>query len=142
MRIALDEAEKARAVGEVPVGAVVVQDGLVLARGHNQRESSHDPSSHAEILALRSACGKMGDWRLAGAALYVTLEPCAMCAGAIVLARVETVVFGASDPTAGAGGSAYNILEDGRLGHQVQIIGGVLEDECRDALQGFFDDLR
>ncbi len=142
MRIALDEGEKARAEGEVPVGAVVVRDGLVLARAHNRRESSNDPSSHAEILALRSACGKMGDWRLPGTALYVTLEPCAMCAGAIVLARVETVVFGASDPAAGAGGSAYDILEDGKLGHRVQAIAGVLEDECREALQGFFDGLR
>ena len=106
------------------------------------REVSHDPSAHAEMLALRSACEKMGDWRLPGSTLYVTLEPCAMCAGVIVLARVETVVFGASDPEAGAGGSVYNILEDGKLGHRVQVIAGVLEDECRTLLQGFFGNLR
>jgi tRNA(adenine34) deaminase len=142
MRIALDEAEIARDEGEVPVGAIVVEDGLVLARDHNRREKTTDPGGHAELLALRAACRKMGDWRLAGSTLYVTLEPCAMCAGAIVLARVGTVVFGAGDPAAGAGGSAYNILEDGRLGHRVQVIAGVLEDECRELLQGFFDDLR
>lgn len=142
MRIALDEAEKARDKGEVPVGAVVVSDGLVLARDHNRREDTGDPSAHAEVLALRAACGKLGDWRLPGATLYVTLEPCAMCAGAIVLARVQTVVFGANDPEAGAGGSAYNILEDGRLGNAAIVIAGVLENECRDLLQGFFSDRR
>lgn len=142
MRIALDEAEKARDIGEVPVGAVVVSDGLVLARDHNRREETGDPSAHAEVLALRAACGKLGDWRLPGATLYVTLEPCAMCAGAIVLARVQTVVFGANDPEAGAGGSAYNIIEDGRLGHAAMVIAGVLEDECRGLLQDFFSDRR
>lgn len=142
MRIALDEADKARHKGEVPVGAVVVSDGLVLARDHNRREETADPSAHAEILALRTACGKLGDWRLPEATLYVTLEPCAMCAGAIVLARVETVVFGASDPAAGAGGSAYNILEDGRLGHAAGVIAGVLEEECGELLKEFFTDRR
>ncbi len=142
MRIALDEAEKALESGEVPVGALVVIDGMVLARDHNRREETADPSAHAELLALRAACERMGDWRLPGATLYVTLEPCAMCAGAIVLARLTTVVFGAGDPAAGAGGSAYNILEDGRLGHRARVIAGVLEDECRELLQGFFDELR
>lgn len=142
MRIALDEAEKAAASGEVPVGAVVVSDGLVLARDHNRREVSGDPSAHAEMLALRAACARLGDWRLPDAAVYVTLEPCAMCAGALVLARVGKVAFGASDPDAGAGGSAYNILEDGRLGHRVEVIAGILEDECRELLKGFFSDRR
>lgn len=142
MRIALDEAEKARDKGEVPVGAAVVLDGLVLSRDHNRREETSDPGAHAEMLALRAACTKMGDWRLPGATLYVTLEPCAMCAGAIVLARVDTVVFGASDTAAGAGGSAYDILEDGRLGHTATVIAGVLENECEVLLKDFFTDLR
>ncbi len=142
MRIALDEAEKARDLGEVPVGAVVVQDGLVLSRDHNRRETTADPSGHAEILALRAACAKLGDWRLPGATLYVTLEPCAMCAGAVVLARVGAVVFGASDPAAGAGGSVYDILEDGRLGHAASVIAGVLEEECSALLRDFFTDRR
>ena len=142
MRIAIDEAEKAREAGEVPVGAVVISDGMVLARDHNRREETGDPSAHAELLAVRNACRKMGDWRLPGSTLYVTLEPCAMCAGAIVLARIGTVVYGASDPAAGAGGSAYNILEDGRLGHRVEVIAGILEDECRILVQNFFGDLR
>ena len=142
MRIALDEADKARDKSEVPVGAIVVSDGLVLARDHNRREETSDPSAHAELLALRATCERMGDWRLPGATLYVTLEPCAMCAGAIVLARVAKVVFGARDPAGGAGGSAYNILEDGRLGHRVLVIAGVLENECRSLLQDFFSDLR
>jgi tRNA(adenine34) deaminase len=142
MRIALDEAEKAGDKGDVPVGAAVVQGGLVLSRDHNRREETGDPSAHAEILALRAACEKTGDWRLPGATLYVTLEPCAMCAGAVVLARVETVVFGASDPAAGAGGSAYNILEDGRLGHAAYVIAGVLEEESAGLLKEFFTDRR
>jgi tRNA(adenine34) deaminase len=142
MRLALQEADLALKLGEVPVGAVLVMDGRVIARDHNRRADTGDPTGHAETLALRAAGTSMGDWRLEGATMYVTLEPCAMCAGAIVLARVQTVVFGACDPEAGAGGSAYNILEDGKLGHTVEVIAGVLEDECRSMLKGFFGERR
>jgi tRNA(adenine34) deaminase len=142
MGMALEEAEAAAREGEIPVGAVLVRDGEVIARDHNRRDETGDPSAHAEILVLRRAGEKKGDWRLSGTTLYVTLEPCPMCAGAIVLARVDTVVFGASDPEAGAGGSAYNILEDGKLGHRVRVIAGIMEDECRRVLDDFFNGLR
>lgn len=142
MQIALEEAELALEAGEIPVGAVLTKDGEIIARGHNRRVETGDPTAHAEVLVLQDAGRRTGDWRLEGATLYVTLEPCPMCAGAIALARVERVAFGASEPRAGAGGSAYNILEDGRLGHRVQVIAGVMEEECGRLLQGFFDDLR
>jgi tRNA(adenine34) deaminase len=142
MEMALEEARAAAAEGEVPVGAVLTREGTVLALDHNRREARGDPSAHAEMLTLRQAGERTKDWRLVGATLYVTLEPCAMCAGAIVLSRVSAVVFGASDPGAGAGGSAYNILADGRLGHRVEVIAGVMEEECRLLLEGFFDRLR
>ncbi|MCJ7745053.1 MAG: tRNA adenosine(34) deaminase TadA [Actinobacteria bacterium] len=142
MQIALEEAELALEAGEIPVGAVLTKDGEIIARGHNRRVETGDPTAHAEVLVLQMAGKRTGDWRLEGATLYVTLEPCPMCAGAIALARIERVVFGASEPRAGAGGSAYNILEDGRLGHRVQVIAGVMEEECGRLLQGFFDDLR
>lgn len=142
MRMALEEAAAARDEGEVPVGALLVKEGAVLASDHNGCDATGDPSAHAEILVLREASGIIGDWRLLETILYVTLEPCPMCAGAIVLARVGTVVYGASDPRAGAVGSAYNVLEDGRLGHRVEVIAGVLEDECLALMQGFFDGLR
>ena len=139
--MALEEAEAAAREGEIPVGAVLVRDGEVIARDHNRRDETGDPSAHAEILVLRRAGEKKGDWRLNGTTLYVTLEPCPMCAGAIVLARVDTVVFGASDLEAGAGGSAYNILEDGKLGHRVRVIAGIMEDECRRVLDDLFNGL-
>ncbi len=142
MEMALEEARAAAIEGEVPVGAVLVRDGTVLALDHNRRDAMGDPSAHAEMLVLRQAGERTKDWRLVGTTLYVTLEPCAMCAGALVLSRVDAVVFGASDPGAGAGGSAYNILADGRMGHKVEVIAGVMEDECRLLLQGFFGDLR
>ena len=142
MAIALGEARIAADHGEIPVGAALVKGGEVIARGHNRRVETGDPTAHAEVLGLREAGNRTGDWRLEGATLYVTLEPCPMCAGAIVLARVKSVVFGASEPRAGAGGSAYNILEDGTLGHRVEVVAGVMEEECRRLLQGFFDDLR
>jgi tRNA(adenine34) deaminase len=142
MKIALEEAALAGEAGEVPVGAVLVADGKVLAQDHNRRDATGDPSAHAEILVMRAAGEKARDWRLEGATLYVTLEPCAMCAGAAALARVKSVVFGASDPVAGAGGSAYNILEDGKLGHRVEVQGGIMEDECREVLARFFEGLR
>lgn len=142
MKIALQMASEAAASKEVPVGAVLVEDGRVIATGRNRRESTGDPTAHAEILALRDACASRGGWRLDRTTLYVTLEPCAMCAGAIVLARVSTVVFGASDPEAGAGGSTYNILEDGRLGHRATVIAGVMDKQCRSLLLNFFNGLR
>ena len=138
MLAALDEADEAYEKGEVPVGAVLVVNDEIVARAHNLRDTTGDPTAHAELLAVRYAGLAAGDWRLGGATLYVTLEPCAMCASAIVLARVSTVVFGASDPHAGAAGSAYNILEDGRLGHRCEVIGGVLEDRCAALLDRFF----
>ena len=142
MAIALEEARIAADHGEIPVGAALVKGGEVIARGHNRRVETGDPTAHAEVLVLREAGNRTGDWRLEGTTLYVTLEPCPMCAGAIVLARVKSVVFGASEPRAGAGGSAYNILEDGTLGHRVEVVAGVMEEECRRLLRGFFNDLR
>ena len=142
MAIALEEARIAADHGEIPVGAALVKDGEIIARGHNRRVETGDPTAHAEVLVLREAGDRTGDWRLEGTTLYVTLEPCPMCAGAIVLARVKSVVFGASEPRAGAGGSAYNILEDGTLGHRVEVVAGVMEEECRRLLRGFFNDLR
>jgi len=142
MSVAIEEAERALSVGEVPVGAVLVMDGAVLAANHNRRDGTGDPTAHAEVLVLREAGERSGDWRLGGTTLYVTLEPCPMCAAAIVLARVSTVVFGASDLESGAAGSAYDILEDGRLKHRVQVIGGVMEVECRGLLERFFGSMR
>jgi tRNA(adenine34) deaminase len=142
MQMALEEARAAAREGEVPVGAVLVRDEEVLARDRNRRDGTGDPSAHAEILVLRQAAEQQGDWRLSGTTLYVTLEPCPMCAGALVLARIDTVVFGTSDPEAGGGGSAYNILEDGKLGHRVKVIAGIMEDDCRRVLGDFFNGLR
>jgi tRNA(adenine34) deaminase len=142
MELALTQALIAGEEGEVPVGAVLVRDGQVIASDRNRRDATGDPTAHAESLVLRQAGIDARDWRLESTTLYVTLEPCAMCAGAIVLARIGTVVFGASDPAAGAGGSAYNILEDGKLGHRVEVIAGVMETECRAILENFFGDKR
>jgi len=142
MKMALEEAVAAGAGGEVPVGAVLVKDGEVIASDHNQRAETGDPSAHAEILVLRAAGEGFGDWRLDGTTLYVTLEPCPMCAGAIVLARVAMVVFSASDPVAGAGGSAYNILQDGKLGFRSEVIAGIMQDDCERILKKFFDSVR
>lgn len=142
MEIALEEAVTAARHGEVPVGAVLVREGKIIARDHNRRIETGDPSAHAEILVLRQAAIKIFDWRLPGTVLYVTKEPCPMCAGAIKHARVETVVFGASDTDAGAGGSAYNILEDARLNHTVEVVAGVLEGECKSLIRRFFSTIR
>src|SRR6188768_3485481 len=136
---ALDEAVAAPLTGDVPVGAVVVDpSGQVIGRGHNAREAQQDPTAHAELLALRSASGALGSWRLTGCTLVVTLEPCAMCAGAVVLARVPRLVLGAWDPKAGAAGSMRDIVRDGRLNHRVEVVGGVRADECADLLRTFF----
>lgn len=138
MREALIEAQKAYALGEVPVGAVVVLGGRIIGRGHNERETLKDPTAHAEILALRQAAQSRGSWRLEGATLYVTLEPCPMCAGALVQSRVERVYHGADDPKAGSAGSLLNLLQFPGFNHQVKITAGILEQECRKILQDFF----
>ena len=143
VRLALTEAVLATAHGDVPVGAVVVgPDGGVWGRGHNDREGSGDPTAHAEVLALRAAAAASGNWRLEGCTLAVTLEPCTMCAGAAVLARVDKVVYGAVDPKAGAAGSLWDVLRDRRLNHRPEVVAGVLEDECAELLRAFFRPLR
>lgn len=139
MRRAISEAAKAEATGDVPVGAVVMDpDGAVIGTGHNAREATADPTAHAEILAIRQAASSMGGWRLDGCTLVVTLEPCTMCAGAVVLARLSTLVFGAYDPKAGAAGSLWDVVRDRRLNHRPQVIGGVLEEQTADILRAFF----
>jgi len=139
MGLALNEARRAAAMDEVPVGAVVVdKDGAVIGRGYNHPISADDPTAHAEIVALREAARVIGNYRLMGATLYCTIEPCTMCAGAIVQARVARLVFGAPDPKAGAAGSLYNIVTDPRLNHSVEVVRGVLDDECSSLIQSFF----
>ncbi len=138
MRAALDEARSAAASGDVPVGAVVVQGDAVIARAANRTVRDQDPTAHAELLAIRAASAALGSWRLEGCTLYVTLEPCAMCAGAIVLGRVPRVVIGAWDPKAGMAGSVGDLLRHPRLNHRPEVAGGVLEDECGALLRDFF----
>lgn len=138
MRLALRQARRAEAEGEVPVGAVVVYNGRVLARAHNRPLALRDPTAHAEILALRRAAKKLGNYRLSGCALYVTIEPCAMCAGAIIHARVDQLIFGACDPKAGACGSALKVLNHRRLNHRVRLARGVLAEEAAATLREFF----
>ena len=142
MRLALAEARKALAQGEVPVGAVVVRDGAVVASAHNGPVGLRDPSAHAEILALRRAAAAEGNYRLAGTTLYATIEPCLMCAGALVHARVSRLVFGAADPKGGAVVSLYRVLDDARLNHRVEVAGGVLAAECGEILSRFFREKR
>ncbi len=142
MRLALDEAQGALAHGDVPIGAVALVAGEVVARRHNERELTGDPTAHAELLALRDAAGKLGRWRLDDVTLVVTLEPCAMCAGALVNSRVTRVVFGAPDLKAGAVGSLYNLCVDPRLNHEVEVRHGVMAEESAALLQKFFADLR
>ena len=145
VRLALAEAERVRedGAGDVPIGAVVVgPDGTVLGRGHNVREAGHDPTGHAEVRALRAAGEALGTWRLEGCTLVVTLEACAMCAGATVLSRVDRVVFGAWDPKAGACGSVWDLPRDRRALHRVEVVGGVLEQECAALLLDFFGERR
>ena len=142
MREALAEAEAARDDGEVPVGAVVTQDGIVVARGRNAVIGKSDPTAHAEIVAIREAARAAGNYRLTGATLYSTIEPCAMCAGALVHARVDRLVYGAKDPKAGAVETHFGICTTAFLNHQVSVEGGILEDECRRVLQSFFRDRR
>ncbi|HEY4279593.1 MAG TPA: tRNA adenosine(34) deaminase TadA [Conexibacter sp.] len=138
MRLAMREADRALEHDDVPVGAVVVHDGEVVATGHNERELRQDPTAHAESIALREAARHLGSWRVLDSVLYVTLEPCAMCAGAIVLARVPRVVFGTWDPKAGAAGSVLDVLAEPRLNHRPEVAGGLLAEECAAQLRAFF----
>jgi tRNA(adenine34) deaminase len=141
MNIALEEARIALSLDEVPVGAILVRDGEVISKGHNLRETTSDPTAHAEILALREAANKLGSWRLSGCTLYVTLEPCAMCAGACVNARVKRIVFGAFDERAGCCGSVADIT-DNWFNHSVESVGGVCEEECAGILKAYFSEKR
>lgn len=139
MRLALDEAVRAPRTGDVPVGAVVLSaDGTLLGRGHNEREATGDPTAHAEVLAIRAAADAVGRWRLSGCTLVVTLEPCTMCAGAIVLSRVDRVVYGARDAKAGAAGSLWDVVRDRRLNHRPEVIADVLAEDCSRLLTTFF----
>ena len=142
MRLALLEAEGCLDSGDVPVGAVIARDGEMLTAAGNARERLQDPTAHAEVLALREASSLSDSWRLDGCTLYITLEPCAMCAGAMVLSRIDRVVFGARDPKAGFGGSVGNLLQDERLNHRVDVTVGLLEDECGELLRAFFRERR
>ena len=138
MERAVGEARRALEHDDVPIGAIVVHDGEVVGAGHNEREHRQDPTAHAEVIALRAAAAALGSWRVLDATLYVTLEPCAMCAGAIVLARVPHVVFGCPDPKAGAAGSVLDVLAEERLNHRPEVVAGVLADECSALLRDFF----
>jgi tRNA(adenine34) deaminase len=138
MRLALREASRALEHDDIPVGAIVVKDGEVIGTGHNERELREDPTAHAEMIALREAARALGSWRVLDSVLYVTLEPCAMCAGAIVLARVPRVVFGATDPKAGAAGSVLDVTAEPRLNHRPEVQSGLLADESADVLRAFF----
>ena len=142
MNVALGEAEKARQLNEVPIGAVIVIEDRIVARGHNLRETDQNATAHAELLAINEACVELGSWRLEEATLYVTLEPCPMCAGAILQSRVKRVVFGAHDPKAGCAGTFMDLLQDQRFNHQCEVKSGVLEEECGGILTAFFKELR
>lgn len=142
MREALAEAQRAAEIGDVPIGAVVVRGGEVIGRGHNRREADRDPLAHAELLAIREAARRMGGWRLTECTLYCTLEPCPMCAGALVNSRIERLVFGAPDPKAGWCGTLGNLAQDPRLNHRLEVTAGVLAEESAALLRGFFASLR
>ncbi|AIM16577.1 adenosine deaminase [Bacillus sp. X1(2014)] len=139
---AIKEAQKADEINEVPIGAVIVHDGKIISRAHNLRESEQNALAHAELLAIDKACKSMGSWRLEDTTLYVTLEPCPMCAGAIVLSRVKRVVYGAADPKGGCAGTLMNLLQDSRFNHQSEVVRGVLEKECGQMLTNFFRKIR
>ncbi|WP_416829680.1 tRNA adenosine(34) deaminase TadA [Ectobacillus polymachus] len=142
MKVAIEEAEKARSLLEVPIGAVIVYKGNIISKAHNLRETEQRSIAHAELLAIDEACKKLGTWRLEEATLYVTLEPCPMCAGAIVLSRIKRVVYGASDPKGGCAGTLMNLLEEERFNHQAEVVSGVLKEECGAMLSNFFRDIR
>lgn len=142
MKAALKQAEKAIPLGEVPIGCVIVCDGKIVGRGYNKRKTNHSTLAHAELIAIDKASRKLGDWRLEGCTLYVTLEPCQMCAGAIVQSRIDKVVIGTMSPKSGCAGSILNLLQVPEFNHQVEIETGIMEKECTDLLQSFFQDLR
>lgn len=142
MREAIAEAKKAERLGEVPIGAVLVKEGVIIGRGHNLRETQHNPISHAEIIAIQQASQVLDAWRLLDCTLYVTLEPCPMCAGAIVQSRIKRVVFGTHDPKAGCAGTLMNLLQEPRFNHETELTGNVLQEECADLLTQFFRALR
>lgn len=142
MKAAIEEAKKAEAIGEVPIGAVIVKDGEIISSAYNLRETEQRSIAHAELLAIDNACKELGTWRLSDTTLYVTLEPCPMCAGAIVLSRVDRVVYGAKDPKGGCVGTLMNLLQEERFNHMAEVTSGVLEDECAALLSNFFKELR
>ena len=142
MKAALKQAEKALAIGEVPIGAVIVENGRIIGRGYNRRNTDHTTLAHAEITAIKKANKKVGDWRLEGCTLYVTLEPCQMCAGALVQSRIDRVVIGAPSFKSGCGGTLLNILQNSEFNHQVEVDTGLMQEECTQILQRFFKDLR
>jgi tRNA(adenine34) deaminase len=142
MRLALAEADKAAALGDVPIGALAVCDGVIVGRGFNRKEYDRDPTAHAEIIALREAARTLGSWRLVGVTLYCTLEPCAMCAGAMIQARLARLVYAADDPKAGAAGSVLDLLSHEQLNHRVEVVRGVLAEEAQAQIRAFFDGLR
>ena len=142
MQEAIIEAKKAEAVQEVPIGAVIVRDGMIIGRGSNARETSRDPTAHAELIAIRQASETLNAWRLLNCTLYVTLEPCPMCAGAILQARIPLLVYGSPDPKAGCAGTLMNLLQDSRFNHQTEVISGIKQAECAELLTSFFRNLR
>ncbi|WP_226683810.1 tRNA adenosine(34) deaminase TadA [Sutcliffiella horikoshii] len=142
MKLAIEEAKKAEALKEVPIGAVLVHDGKVIANGYNLRETTQRSITHAEIMVIDQACEALQTWRLEEAILYVTLEPCPMCAGAIIQSRIKKVVYGAKDPKAGCAGTLMNILQDARFNHQTEVVHGIMEEECGELLSSFFRKLR
>jgi tRNA(adenine34) deaminase len=142
MQEALAEARRAGEIGEVPIGAVILLQGEIIGRGHNRREIDRDPLAHAEILAIRQAAGRIGGWRLSGCTMYVTLEPCAMCAGALVNSRIDRLVYGAADPKAGYCATLGNLVQDARLNHRLEVTAGVMEEESAALLRAFFAALR
>ena len=142
MKEALIEARKAYDLGEIPIGAVVVRDGQVIARGHNLTETTKDPTAHAEMIAIREAARVLGGWRLVGCSMYVTVEPCSMCTGAMIWSRIENLYIGTMDPKAGACGSVFNIAEEDRLNHRINVERGILGEECSSIMKEFFKELR
>lgn len=142
MKVALMEAKKAYAIGEVPIGAVIVKENHIIGRGHNLKETYGDPTLHAEIIAIREAASFLGSWRLTGCNLYVTIEPCPMCAGAVIQSRIEKLIFGTFDAKSGCAGSLYNLPCDKRFNHRAEVIHGIMEDECRKLIQEFFKSKR
>jgi tRNA(adenine34) deaminase len=142
MELAIEEAKKAEQIGEVPIGAILIKDGEVVGKGYNLREINHDPTAHAEMVAIREACERLSAWRLLDCTLYVTLEPCPMCAGAIVQSRVKRVVYGTGDPKAGCAGTLMNLLQEPRFNHETEVTSGILQAECAALLTNFFRNLR